>query len=268
MCSWPEARWRLWGVGLLLVGGIACHRGEPPKSPPGEVLEDVAVVRFPSPEPELEPATPLDLTPDPLLEGVAAMVDGVPILEAEVERLVRAAEPAHSAVRVRTEALMQLVERRLIESEADQLDIRVSDEEVERALAGVAANNRLTIDELAAEVTLEGWSWEEYQQELVGQLLEVKVLSVHGAGGGAGGGAGAGAGTPEALVAFRRQFLGCMRARAEIQLGDEEAIVLPENAFARVAEIAQFRFSGDVGLPEAELEVVARKAAQSRVRLF
>lgn len=225
----------------------------PPEPEEGPVA---ALPTFDEEEPEV---TPLDLSPDPLPEGVVAAVDGEPIFEAELERLVQAAPPEVDPLIMRTEALVQLVEQRLLLAKADQMDIRATDDEVQRAIDEVAATNGLTTEQLKEEVSGSGGSWDDYRGEVIAQIVELKVLNVNGV-------YSSGPQDLEATEALRARFLGCMRARAEVQVSDE-SVQLPDNPFTLIAKVDELRFAGELGLPEDELRPIAMKAAKTRVRL-
>jgi hypothetical protein len=217
------------------------------------------VAQLPTFPPPQEDLTPLDLSPDPLPDGVVAAVDGEPITEAELSRLTQAAPGGEDPEALRTMALMQLVERRLLLAKADQMDVKATEAEVQRAVEEVARTNGLTVTELEQEVVDTGWTWDDYRNEVIAQIVEMKVLDINGV-------FAAGQPDSEAAAVRRERFLGCLRARAEIQVRDQ-SVTLPPNPFAVVADIAELRFSGEVGLPEPELHTAALEAAKTRVRL-
>ena len=208
--------------------------------------------------------TPLDLSPDPLPEGVAAAVDGEAILEAEVEiiaEFLRAAvdsQPVDEDA-VQVEALRWMVERRLLQGKADQMDIRVSEAELDLALDRITADRGLTREELEAEITTAGGTWEQYRDRLVADLQQRKVLEILGV-------FGSGSTDEQAAQDRRSRVIGCLQARAEVQVRDE-SVTLPDNPFALVAELGELRFVGEVILPEQALRDAAAAAAKTRMRL-
>lgn len=244
---------------VVALLGLAACRPEP-SSPPEP--ESPAKAMSPFPSLVVEPATRVDLSPDPLPEGMVARVDGEPILALELERLIRGAQaPAEPSDpnEQRSAALLQLVERRLMEASADQLSILVSDDELTHALDDVARTNGLSTEQLEAEVVELGWTWEEYREEVTGQLLEMKVMRVYGVFDSTTAG-------DETIDDRRQRLLGCMRAGSEIQV-DDETLTLPPNPFTLRAEIGELHFSGELGLPEEELRSAAREAAKTRLHL-
>lgn len=215
----------------------------------------------------MEPAEPVDLSPDPLGDGVAAAVDGEPILEAELERLATSipgkddpeGEPGAERVERRRAALQQLVERRLVQASADRLGILVGDDELQQAIEQVATTNGLTAEQLEAAVAEQGMSWDDYRDEVLAQIIEMKVLRFNGVFETTSGGT-------ETFDDRRARTLGCMRARSQVQVQDP-ALTLPDNPFAALTELGRLRFDGTLGLPESELRTAAREAAKTRMRL-
>ncbi|MCA9704216.1 MAG: hypothetical protein KDK70_00005, partial [Myxococcales bacterium] len=111
-------------LALALLLPLACRPAAPEPAepePPPVVLPELGA--------EID-TTPLDLGPDPLPEGVVAAVDGAPIHQEELQRLIQAAPPSEDPAAVRAAALVQLVERRLLQARADQLDVRATEDEV------------------------------------------------------------------------------------------------------------------------------------------
>ena len=132
-------------------------------------------------------------------------------------------------------------------------------DEIDGALDGIAQTNGLSREQLEDAVVEQGWTLDDYRQELVAQIMEMKVMQVHGLLDSMPGGT-------EDLDQRRERFVGCMRARAEVQVGDE-ALTLPDNPYGVPTEIAELRFSGELGLPEDELRSVALDAAKTRMHL-
>lgn len=245
----------------LLAGVLAlaaCRRDPPLKPPEAEPPSPT----LPSYEEMTAEYTPLDLSPEPLPEGVAAAVDGEPILEADVERVSIILTTAFDSQPVdddaiRSEALLQLVERRLLRAKADQMDVKVSEDELGRAVDEMASSRGITHAQLQAEVERAGLTWEQYRDELVAELLQMKVLNI----------LGVRFDSPDdaAVQEHRARVVGCLRARAEVQVRRPAA--LPDNPFALRAEIGAFQLVGEPALPEAELRAAATEAAKTRLRL-
>lgn len=80
--------------------------------------------------------------------------------------------------KVLTETLETLIEERLIQDDARRLRIVVADEDVDRALAEIGKQTRLTPEALEAELKKQGFSLRDYRASLGQQLLELKWLNV------------------------------------------------------------------------------------------
>lgn len=115
-----------------------------------------------------------------LVDRVVAIVDGRPILRSAVkERLrQRAAKPtpAAPAQQLEQEARAQLIEALLIDQDADALRLEVSVEEVDRAMAMVATSNRVSPEQLTAEVLKQGYTVQAYRAKLREQIREMRWL--------------------------------------------------------------------------------------------
>ncbi|PLX45067.1 MAG: hypothetical protein C0609_04120 [Deltaproteobacteria bacterium] len=106
-----------------------------------------------------------------IVDAIAATVDGHVITSSEVEKLVRAKEgdlhsPAH-----RQMALNSLIDRYLLEAEAEKRGIVVSDARVGEAVATVTKRLSLTVEQLKEELTKRGERWEDYLKEIRYQIL-------------------------------------------------------------------------------------------------
>ena len=154
-----------------------------------------------------------------LMDRLVAIVDGRPIVRSAVlERarpLLAKATTAEQKKQLEADALIGLVNERLIVNDADVLRVEVSTDEIERALAQVALSNRLTPDQLAAEVVKQGFTMQGYRSMLRQQLLEMRWLRLRKAEGGV---------SPDSpqygdfLEAEKKRLLTDLRARATIEV--------------------------------------------------
>ncbi len=110
--------------------------------------------------------------------AVVAVVNGEAITSQQLERrmaiLARRLDPSRPQPQedeLRQAALEQLIEERLLVQAARRLGIAVGDEEVERALAIVAARNGIAREALPQAVQTQGMAFETYREELRRQLL-------------------------------------------------------------------------------------------------
>ena len=220
---------------LALVTAAACQRGgttatTPPKDPA---------------PPDPKPDDPAQETP-----SVVAKVQGQEITAQALEG-ARAAAPEPVS---RDAALTVLVDRILIAQEATRLDVKVNDREIDTAIEAVARANGMSVEQLESAVADIPMKWSDYRDEVRSQMLEAKVLRLHGAFGEAA--------SESALAAQRQRLLHCLRAGATVELLDE-TLTLPENPYAKDVTIEGARFHGNLGLPQAELDALLTKAAPS-----
>lgn len=226
---------------LLLSLVTACQRGNPSQT------------TTPSDPVDPQPTDPAKKTDAPVTPTVAAKVDGQEISTETVEQ-AKALSPEPIS---RDVALMVLVDRMLIVKEAARLEIKVAEHEIDAAIEGVAAANGLTPAQLESAVADIPMKWSDYRAEVRSQMLEAKVMRLHGAFA-----AGGEAVSASELAARRMRLLHCLRAGAEIEVIDE-TLTLPDNPYAKTVTIEGARFHGDLGLPEAELKAMLDKAAPS-----
>jgi peptidyl-prolyl cis-trans isomerase SurA len=120
-----------------------------------------------------------------LVEGIAAQVGNEIVLASEVmelagpveERLRQAGAPEAEIATVRKDALERLIENRLLGSVVERLELSADREEVDAAVAAIAADNELTIDQLLASIASHGLSVEEYRTKIRGEVERSKVVN-------------------------------------------------------------------------------------------
>src|SRR3954471_14534114 len=126
-----------------------------------------------------------------LKERIAAVVNGQPITLSEVEErvgpeLTRAMQNPDQRARVHDKAsllhqgLEQLIDEKLIESEAHTIGADVSEDEVQRGLEQLARQSSMEVPEFRDALEQQGISWETARdtvrrQQLMGQVLRFKV---------------------------------------------------------------------------------------------
>jgi hypothetical protein len=243
---------------LALAGAIVCAAACRPSTSPAP--------REPVPSPAPVASVRTEAPRKRNLQDIVAVVDGVAIREAEVDRLVRVASTSPAAPRQPREVLvLQLVERRLVEHEAAAQQMAVTEEEIDRAVRLLASDLGITMEQLRTAVDEHTeLSWEEYRQEIAAQILEMKLVmttlprtdatewDVRSA-----------TLSEERLASVRERMVGCLRARAKVTVEDA-SVELPDNPFAIAATLAGVRFVEDPGLPAAEVEATAKSAAAGR----
>lgn len=227
---------------VLLLGLVcACQRGNPSQT------------TTPNDPVDTPPTDRAEKTDAPAAPTVAANVDGQEISTEAIEQ-AKALSPEPIS---RDAALTVLVDHMLIAKEAERLEVKVAEHEIDAAVEGVAAANGLTPAQLESAVADIPMKWSDYRAEVRSQMLEAKVMRLHGAFA-----AGGEAVSASELAARRMRLLHCLRAGAEIEVLDE-TLTLPDNPYAKTVTIEGARFHGDLGLPQSELEAMLETAAPS-----
>ncbi len=114
-----------------------------------------------------------------ILDEIVALVDEGIILRSELDQMI---ETISRQVETRGErlpprpmleeqVLERLIMQRLQVMRAERTGIRVSDQQVDRALADVAAQNRMTLAELRAAIESDGFDFGEFRNEIRQELI-------------------------------------------------------------------------------------------------
>ncbi len=124
------------------------------------------------------------------LERVVAVVGERPILLSELRQRARpfsvqialnaqgdAQRNAAESTMMR-ELLQRMIDERLEEQAAEKAGIKVTSDEIDRALAGVAEQAKMSVRELVNEAHRKGLDEQGYRDELRRQLLEGKLLQL------------------------------------------------------------------------------------------
>jgi peptidyl-prolyl cis-trans isomerase SurA len=77
---------------------------------------------------------------------------------------------------LRQELLSRMIEETLMQQRIKALNLKATDEEVEKALLDVQKNNQLTREQLKEAVNLQGMDFEDYRENLRSQILRYKLL--------------------------------------------------------------------------------------------
>ena len=78
---------------------------------------------------------------------------------------------------VRKDALERLIETRLLSSVVERLELEADREEVSAAIAAIAEDNGLTIEQLLSSIASHGLSVEEYRSKIRGEIERSKVVN-------------------------------------------------------------------------------------------
>lgn len=120
-----------------------------------------------------------------LVDGIAAQVGGDVVLMSEVEQMIAPLEPQARAqgatdqdlAGLRGELLDRLVERRMIGIAAKRMELDASDAEIDDAIASIAKENQLSIEQLRENVEKSGLPYVLYREKIRGEIVQAKVLN-------------------------------------------------------------------------------------------
>jgi peptidyl-prolyl cis-trans isomerase SurA len=121
------------------------------------------------------------------VSGIAALVNEEPITTYDVEKekasLIKSMDsnaPTDDAGREQLQkvALDSLINKKLIEQKAKELNVKISDEEVRQAIEDVKKSNNITQDNLVAALAARGISFDEYKAQLKEQLERVRLIGM------------------------------------------------------------------------------------------
>jgi peptidyl-prolyl cis-trans isomerase SurA len=119
-----------------------------------------------------------------LVEGIAAQVGNGVVLVSEVRRLAAPIEvrmrkggvPEGEIRAMRAEALERLIEQRLIEDIVRRAQLSATEAEVDQAVAAIAQENGLTLEQMRQSIAGHGLTLEEYRAKIKGEIERNKVL--------------------------------------------------------------------------------------------
>jgi peptidyl-prolyl cis-trans isomerase SurA len=119
------------------------------------------------------------------VDGIAAQVGTDIVLASEVERFAAPVEikmheagaPESEIVKMRAEVLERMIERRLIEQAVRRIEIDASEAEIDNAIAAIANETGLTLDQLQRTVEAKGMTYEAYRDQIRGEIQRQKLVS-------------------------------------------------------------------------------------------
>jgi peptidyl-prolyl cis-trans isomerase SurA len=132
-----------------------------------------------SPGPDAEPSES-----EVVVEGIAAQVGNGVVLVSEVRRMAapiearmrKAGAPESQIRQMRAEALERLIEQRLIEDIVRRAQLSATDAEVNQAVAAIARENGLTLEQMGESIASHGLTLDEYRAKIKSELERNKVL--------------------------------------------------------------------------------------------
>ena len=119
------------------------------------------------------------------VEGIAAQVGNEIVLVSEVmelagpveERMRQAGASTNEIAMVRKDALERLIETRLLSSVVERLELGADREEVDNAIAAIAEDNGLTLEQLLSSIESHGLTIDEYRTKIRGEIERNKVVN-------------------------------------------------------------------------------------------
>jgi len=120
-----------------------------------------------------------------LVDGIAAQVGSDVVLVSEVDEMVKSIEPRARAQgatdadidALRADILDRLIERHAIAQAAKRAELDASDGEIDDAIASIAEENGITVEQVKKNVALGGISWDQYRAKIRGEIVHAKVLN-------------------------------------------------------------------------------------------
>ncbi len=120
-----------------------------------------------------------------LLDGIAAQVGSHIVLVSEVnqvagpvaEKMRRSGVSESEILHMRADVLDRLIESRLISIVVRRLELNASQVEVDQAIASIASETGLTMEQLEASVAGHGLTIDEYRAKIKAEIERSKVLN-------------------------------------------------------------------------------------------
>jgi peptidyl-prolyl cis-trans isomerase SurA len=120
--------------------------------------------------------------PDQFVDGIAAVVNKDVITLREVADATAAASTELSrqgiqlppADVLRKQVLQRLIMQRLQRQEATRLNIKIDDKQIDQAIAGIAARNKISVDQMRKEIEKTA-SWDQYRRNLYNEVLSDRL---------------------------------------------------------------------------------------------
>jgi peptidyl-prolyl cis-trans isomerase SurA len=113
-----------------------------------------------------------------LIDRVVATIDGDPVTLYELKQFAAQDVRTRQLTGVDQATMLDaLVTKRIIDKEAAAQGIVVSDEEVDRYIAGIRERNQITEDQLAAALSQQGVGLDEYRNQVREELQRAQLIS-------------------------------------------------------------------------------------------
>jgi peptidyl-prolyl cis-trans isomerase SurA len=119
-----------------------------------------------------------------ILDGIAAQVDNQVVLISEVHEIAGPIEERMRAqgvrdadvLMMRSDVLDRLIDNKLVHNMVFRLELRASEEDVDAAIAGIAGETGLSVEQLVRSVTSHGLTFDEYRAKIRDEIERSKVI--------------------------------------------------------------------------------------------
>ncbi len=114
------------------------------------------------------------------INKIAAIVNDDVITERDVGKALSSqkrpvSEPER--MELRRDVVERLVDQKLLDQILKKSKIEVSEDELARAIAGVLHDNKISIEQLKAELASKGTPYEQYKKEMITQIKRIKFMN-------------------------------------------------------------------------------------------
>ncbi len=115
-----------------------------------------------------------------IFDRIVAVVNGEIITLSELnkyEKVTQMGQPDMPKGRgMQRQLLSQLIDKKIIEQEAENMDIVISEREIDRAINNILAEGEITLSTLQAMLQEQGISFSEYRQALREEMIQSEVI--------------------------------------------------------------------------------------------
>ncbi len=163
----PKTRLRAALLALVLAGSLACSAASAQTAAPPKAAAASAAERGGSRSGDYIVAV--------VNTELVTSVEVAQRLERALAEARRAGGPAPDMAALRKQVLDSLIDERVLVTYARDSGVRIDDVELDRAVANVAAQNQLSVDQLRDRLKAEGMDYRRFRSSLRDQLLVERV---------------------------------------------------------------------------------------------
>ena len=168
-------------LSLMLASVAVCAQAQGLRLPPGAGagLSAPAPSEATAPPMAPPPALPSSFGSTRSSDGIAAIVGNQVITDYDLNLRVEATRQQAQAggatlppeAQLRSQVLNQMIDELALAQYAEQMGMGVNADTIERAVAQVASNNKMTVPELRSAIEKEGMGWTTYRDQLKREIL-------------------------------------------------------------------------------------------------